>query len=287
MSLKDDLLEGLNEAELLQLARSVSKTSVDEDTSKRVLIKLVKGSLSAEQIKQRVNQTRSPRSVKRWNMNALFLGGVAQVFLIAWGFSGILISIAYPNTSYEVFYVGVAFQTLSILSIIGTALLLVFAVLHMGSMVAIRRRVDGDRMGVVSASAALVASIVGVLYYVLTYLGLTLDIHYNPDGSVSSTSINALGAGVPVAYNLLLTVTMILVGVFFLVCRESFSNAELWMVTGLLYVLAGAFQLGYTSPYYFMYVYLASSAMFIVVGVMGAICFFTGKYAKRSKRAHV
>jgi hypothetical protein len=171
----------------------------------------------------------------------------------------------------------------------GAALFLGFAILHTGSMIIIRRRIKGNRMGTVSALIALVSSIVGILYYIFTLLGLTYSV--SQYGIFYAIRLNELGVIIPFVYNLLLSVTMIMVGAFFLIYREHFASRGVLIITGFLYVLLGAFALGYipvpppsgiflaiTSPlsYNLIYqVFVVNSPLFIAAGVMGATCFST------------
>jgi hypothetical protein len=60
VSQKEKALNKLNDRNLLELARSVSKNYVDSGTSRNNLVKIVKASLSIEEIKQKINQTKSP-----------------------------------------------------------------------------------------------------------------------------------------------------------------------------------------------------------------------------------
>ncbi len=279
MSPKDELLKDLDRIELLRLVKSVSKTPVDEKTSKRDLIKIVKSSLSIEETKQKVEEIESTLRAKHWARNEAFIGGIGQVFLTVWGFTGALmyigLSFFFPSV------VGATpIQTLSFWSMIVAAFFLIFAVFDIGSMLIIRRRLNRNRMGIIAASTALVTSVVGILYYMFDYIGLTYDINYSPYGYYYTT-INALGIAIPFVYNLLLAIAMILTGVFFFFHRGCFSNMELSIVAGLLYVLAGAFQLSYSQSSVFSfsyafisYVFVVSSPLFIVAGVVGTSCFF-------------
>jgi hypothetical protein len=164
---------------------------------------------------------------------------------------------------------------------IGAAFFFLFAILNATSMILIHGRLRGNKTGIISAMIALVTSLVGIIYYIFSYMGLTYDTSKVLFGPLYS--INGLGISISFVYNILLAVTMILVGVFFFFCRECFSSI-LSVLGGLLFVLAGAFQLnynpGYTLQFSYYYaifgvVFLVSSPLSFAAAVVGASCFFS------------
>jgi hypothetical protein len=278
MGQKDRLLKDLSDGELHRLLQSASRT-VDKSANKVDLIDLAKESFSVEELKQKIKEIKITPFPGQLDRKTLFLGGIGQAFLTAWGFASALIYISYSFFFPQVFGAA-SIQTLTIWSMIGTVFFFIFAILNLTSMVLIRGRLKGNRIGVVSATIALVTSVVGILYYIFSYIGLTYDTIHSPYGDY--VAINGLGIAVPFVYNLLLAATMILIGVFFFFRCECFSSIGLSILAGLLYVLAGAFLLNYTPPQFFSLsiafvssVFFVSSPLSIAAGVVGASCFFS------------
>ncbi len=85
VSQKEEALSRLNDRELLDLARSVSQNYVVKDTSRKNLIKIVKESLSVEEIKQKVSERKSPLKTKTKRDRAFNIGAVGQAFLVIYG----------------------------------------------------------------------------------------------------------------------------------------------------------------------------------------------------------
>jgi hypothetical protein len=282
LSQKDELLKNLRNDELLQLAEPLSKKPIDRKMSRKDLLKKVKSSLSTEEIKLKVNQIRSPEPKKQRTRNKLFTGGIAQVLFTVWSFVSAL---TYISFTYF-FTFGINLKILTILGLIDTFFLLLSAFLNTILVMSLRGRFGESTIGLTSGATWLVASIIGVLYYICDFAGLTYDIVAPPYGT--GITVNNLGYAMPYAYSLLLAIAMILIGVFFLFDRNLFPSADLPILAGLLYVLAGAFLLTNLPGLYFSfafisYVFLISSPLSIAAGVVGAIVFFTGEQQNESR----
>jgi hypothetical protein len=157
--------------------------------------------------------------------------------------------------------------------IVASTIFLIFAVAHTASTHAMHRVLGGYRVGVYGGIFSAVVGITGMLYSVLAILGITTTTITGPSGNY--TIPNILGVGLPIVYNASLTLTLILIGMFFIANRRQFSKGELWFLTGAVYILEGASQLGFSlSSYVSLYYYLPTSL--ILSGILGATCLLTG-----------
>jgi hypothetical protein len=249
------------------------------DASRKNLIKIVKGSLSLEEIKQKVNEARNPLKTKTKRDKAFIMAGVAQAFLVIYGiatyvifFVSVYAAVVYP---YQLSYI----QSNAILGLVAAAFFLIFTVLNLSSMIALRQRLSGNRSGMISGSIGLVSSIFGLIYYIATFLGLTYQTVEISPGNFQAI-ITLLGNLLPVIYTALITSTMILIGVFFLLNRRRLSDSELSMATGIIYIFAGSS--GVSLPSYFSYYYatFAEPTLFIIAGALGLACFLARKLAE-------
>ncbi len=156
------------------------------------------------------------------------------------------------------------------------ALFLVFTVLNMSSMIALQQRLSGNRSGIISGSIGLVASIFGLIYYLATFFGLTYEtVEVSP--GYFQPRYTALGDLLPVVYAALIASAMILIGVFFLLCRKQLSDSELSLVTGIVYIFAGSNGVSLASYLSYFYVYTVEPALFIMAGALGLACFLARK----------
>jgi hypothetical protein len=150
---------------------------------------------------------------------------------------------------------------------------LIFAVAHTVSTTRLHRALGGYRVGVYGGIFGTVVGVTGLLFSVLAILGMTTTTIYNPSGNY--TIPNILGVGLPIVYNASLTLTLILIGMFFIANRREFLGGELWSLTGAVYVLEGVSQLSFSSiSLVSLYYYLPTSL--ILCGALGAICMLTG-----------
>jgi hypothetical protein len=204
----------------------------------------------------------TPKGLKGCGMGQIVLAISAAVSSMAYRIT--LLS-SDPMSNYVIILLPVG--------IITSIIFLVFAVVHAASANMVHRVLGGYRVGVYGGIFGTVVGVTSLLYSVLASLGMTTTTVYNPSGNY--TIPNILGVGLPIVYNAFLTLTLILIGMFFIANRKEFSRGELWSLTGTVYVLEGASQLGFSSSSFAsLYYYLPTSL--ILCGVLGAICLLTG-----------
>jgi hypothetical protein len=252
---KDELLRGLDSNVLLQLAKSVSESSIDSGTTRAELVELIKESMSIEEINRKLKQMDGTAWSSELAGVKLTAGGVGQVLLAA---SGVIGTTGY----YSVIISGGALsfsQLLAPWGLVSSVLVLLFAVFLTSSVVKIPREIGG-RVGRVTSLFGVLSAIVGMLSFSLEIMNVAL---------VSYLSIPYLILSV--SYSWLLGTTMALLGTFFLVCRKHSSSSDLWTASGILYIVGGGSMFGISG------LPLIPSASFIAA-VFGAICFFTGKF---------
>jgi hypothetical protein len=265
MSQKEGSLNKLDDGRLLELARSVSKNYVDSGTSRNSLIKIVKASLSIEEIKKKVAETMNPLEKETGRDIAFTLGAMGQVFLLIYGIANYLLFFAPLYLPPVYLYSDTYVQRNAVLGTIGAVLFLIFAVLNMSSMIALRARLSGNRAGVISGSVGLIASILGMLYYLATILGVT---YYNE-----------LSIILPVMYAVLIASTMVLIGVFFLLYRRRFSDGDVSMAAGIVYIFAGSTEVSILSYPVYYSAYVVNPPLFLVAGALGLACFLARRAA--------
>ena len=260
MSKKDEALRDLGDGELLELARSVSKSPISDGTSTSVLKKIIKESLSIEEIKEKLKlKPKRPEpnvatyvgtseSIQR----GLRLGSIGQVFLLVSSVLGLL-------PSYLSYLYTLGFDIYIFSYSVGIVCSIIFFVFVFLFWVSTRKVTGnyGDRhswkfgffCGIVASVALLVLDILSLYsaltgYYMLAFLIVIL----------------------PLVYDAFLASTLILVGVFFVLHRKNFANSEVWLVTGVFYVYAGVLSL----PTAYFSSLLPSS---LAPAIIGTLCF--------------
>jgi hypothetical protein len=261
-SRKDDLLRRIDSDSLLRLARSVSESPVENGVARAELLRIVKESLSVEEIQNRAKMMEVDPDSQVFTEDELVSGGVGQVLL---GVSGATGTIGYylAITSMG----GDPYSTIAVWDFISSILFLIFAILTTVSVRKMTGKLGGSRVGTATCVFGLITAIIGLLFYGLAILGV-VDI--SPYIGYNS---NILYVVLLVSFSWLVGLTMALLGAFFLMCREHSPNRELWLAGGILYLVAGASELGITSLLIFPVVSL-------IAPTIGAVCFFTGKPAK-------
>jgi hypothetical protein len=259
---KDELLQGLDLEALQRIARSVSSSPIKSGTSKVELLKIVKESLSTQEIKDKLKQVQGGAKFKLTGYD-LKAGGIGQVFLAVFGALNTLAYFVLLMTGGTIDY----YRNLAPWGLIGSILLLVFAILLRVSIAKITWKVGGSRIGTLTSLFAYIAAIIGIVYYVLTLLGITTI------ATFGSSSLNLLGYLLVLSYTILIGMTMALLGVFFLLYREYSPSRELWMAGGIIYIIAGASEFSLTTSLYI------PTAPF-VAGIIGAACFLAKEALK-------
>jgi len=274
MSQKDDVLSRLSDRQLLEMARSVQGDDVRSDTSRNDLIKIVKGSLSLDEIKQRSLKARS--AVAQQNSPDIKIGGmkigaIAQVFLVIWSIALAAVNVvdSYISSTIPFF---TTIQSEALLSIPVSLILIIFAFLDIGAMAKMRSALSGNRIGMIGGIVALFASLTGTLNYGLTYLGLTVQM-VPFDGGTEEIATLA-GIITPFLYDILLGLAMLFVGLFFLVNRKRFANDDLWLATGIVFLIIASSQFGLIYVSYLSLV-IQYNGILIGAGAMGAACFMS------------
>ncbi|MFX0089677.1 MAG: hypothetical protein ACFE7S_07225 [Candidatus Hodarchaeota archaeon] len=117
---------------------------------------------------------------------------------------------------------------------------LILAILLLISTVKMTRRFKGNQAGTIGAVFGIFAAILYILYHGLPLLGIGMELQEimgywillpNP----VFESLNVFGS-------ILLGLSMVLIGVFFLVYREYFSNNGIWLATGVTFIMGGVFS---------------------------------------------
>lgn len=283
MSQKEEALNRLGDRELLELARSTSKDKIDDGTSRSSLIEIVKASFSLKEIKQKVDQIRNPLKTSTVRDKAFTIGGVGQLFLIIYGIASYLIAVISSTlvSLYGLYGELSRIKAYAVFGIIGITFFFVFSLLNMSSMVSLRVRFSGNRLGLIIGSIALAASILPMSYHVATLLGLTYEI-VTPSIGTEYVSYNVLGTFLPYASAVLMQLTFTLIGVFFLVRRKRFPDGDISLAAGIVYIFAGSLgvnpYIGYPYiGYSYFSVFFTVPFLVIMAGAMGAASFLARK----------
>jgi hypothetical protein len=257
---KEELLERIDSDTLLRLAESVSESPMKSDLTRAELLKIVKESLSIEEIRRKAKlMGGSPKSGKLTERE-LTAGGVGQISLA--------ISSAISNVAYYLTLMGSADYrtTYGAWNLVGSAFFVVFVILLAVSVVKITRKIGGGRLGAAICVLGSITATIGVLIFGLMALGILVE--YSLYGGVS-----VLYMVLMISYAWLLGITVILFGAFFLVCREFAPSSELWLAGGVLYIVSGAAEFSIYSLVY------PQNTLF-TAAVIGAVCFLMKKVAK-------
>jgi len=264
VSKKDELLQGLDSGALLELAKSVSGSPIKSGATRANLLKIVKESLSVEEIKRKVKQMKRGPEAEELTRDELTSGGVGQLLL---AISGAINVIAY----FVTLMVGGTlnyYQAIAPWGLVSSVIFLIFAILLRVSIVKIAWKLGSSGVGTATSLFGLIAALTGIVYYVLTILGVTTVQYFGVSGG-----LNILGLVLAISYTLLVGITMALLGVFFLLCREYSPSSELWMAGGIIYIVAGASEFSLLSSLYL-------PAAPFVAGIIGATCFLARKAAR-------
>jgi uncharacterized membrane protein len=253
-SKKDELLQGLDSSALLKLARSVSESPVESGTTRAELVKIIKGSLSVEEITMKLKQEEGASKVYGLTGTELRMGSVGQVFLTVYGLISTFNNPAFTSLIGAYGY----YQTSAIWGLIGSISFLLFAVLLTVSILKIPREIGG-RAGRVTCLLGTVAAIVGII---LNLLGLA--------GTAESIYQGLVSLILSILDSWLVGATLTLFGVFFLACQKHFSNGDLWTASGVLYIVSGGSLFGIVG------LLVGPSASF-VAAIFGAVCFRSAK----------
>jgi hypothetical protein len=288
MGQKEEFLRRLDDSELLELAKSVSKDQIDSRKSRNNLIKIVKASLSLEEIKQKVDGTVNPVKIIAPRSKALTLGGVGQLFFVMYGIvSLILMSLPPVIISLPSNFIGIPvsiIQETAVSDFIEAGPLMVFAVLNMASMAALRRGFSGNKMGLISGSIALASSSLAMSYSIATILGLTYTIVEPPP--LEGGNYNLLSTFLQGFNVVLMMLSLALIGVFFVVHCQQFPGGDISLAAGFVYMFACFVSLSVSiqSLRYFLeygYNYGYSNTFLpvpmVIAGALGAGCFLAQK----------
>jgi hypothetical protein len=282
---KEELLSRLDDRDLLELARSVSKEQIDSRTGRNNLIKMVKASLSIEEIKQKINGTGGPAKIIAPRSKALTLGGSGQFFFVMYGIVSLIYASLPPIIYAEPFTLSgipvTIIQEVAVFDFIESGLLMVFAVLNMISMTALRGEFSGNKMGLISGSIALASSTLAMFYSIATtYVNTVI-----PPGLNEPPNYYLLGT-LQVFTSVLMMLTLVLIGVFFVVHHRHLPGGDICLVAGFAYMFAcfvslsvSIQSLSYLLDYGYYY---AGSNTFVpvpsvIAGALGAGCFLAQK----------
>jgi hypothetical protein len=200
------------------------------------------------------------------------------VFFVIYGIVSWIVT-SLPPTHYPVLIAlpVVGIQEGAVLGLAEAGLLMVFAVLNMVSMTALRKEFSGNKTGLISGSIALATSTLAMFYNIATILGLTYTIVVPPPG-LEQANYNLLGTVLPVFNLVLMILTLASIGVFFFVHSRQLPGGGISLVAGFMYVFASIPSLSYLVDGYYYYAYIFPPFI-IIAGALGAACFLAQKTA--------
>lgn len=153
---------------------------------------------------------------------------------------------------------------------------LIFALLFWISMAKLARTYGGNRLGRIGAKVGVLAGVMNIMFYLL----LDLDYFFRGAGINIYRAFflyHSFWRYVPV---FLLALTLVMVGIFFILNRELFSYRILWVATGVVFIAASGFEFIwslrnlYTIP--LLWVDVGEGLVFLA-GLLGAVSFLTSK----------
>lgn len=260
-SKKDELLQRLDSSVLLKLARSVSESPVESGTARAELVRIIKGSLSTEEITRKLKQEKMGSKDYRLTGAELKAGGIGQVFLAISAAMNILAYLENSTILYIDFFwpwaILLPYMAFPLWGFLSSIFVLLFVILLTVSMVKMPRKIGGS-VGRATSLFGMIAAIDGIILYSSVNLGLV---------QFYLSDINVVLA---MAYGPLLGVAMALFGAFFLVCHKYSGSGDLWIASGVLYLVNGGFLLEMAlSPF---------PSASIIAAIFGAICFLKGNF---------
>lgn len=115
------------------------------------------------------------------------------------------------------------------------------AILLLISTVKTTRRFKDNQAGTIGAIFGIFTAILYLLYHTLPLLGIGMELqqimgYWTLLPNPIFESLNVIGS-------ILLGLSMSLIGVFFLVYREYFSNSGIWLAAGITFIMGGTFSL--------------------------------------------
>jgi hypothetical protein len=264
---KDELLGHVDSDTLLRLAESVSESPMKSGVTRAELLKIVKRSLSIEEIRRKAKQMGGGPQSGELTRRELMAGGVGQILLAV---SGVVDTAGFLTA----IYLGLGYRTIygfsEPASLVSSVIFLVFVLLLMVSIVRITRGIGGRGLGAATCLFGLAAALTGIICGVL----LTLT----PPQEYYGVGLGNVLVGVYIViYPAFVGITMTLLGAFILTCREYSPNSDLWMAGGIVYIVSGGSQFSIIASYY-----IPIGAF--VSGIIGAICFLTKRVERKAER---
>jgi hypothetical protein len=200
-------------------------------------------------------------------------GGAGQILLaVAQGIS--LLFMPFLLLSFFYYYSSFSFIT----DIVTYSIFLAFAILLLATMPKAARRFNGNQVGTVGAIFGLIAAVMGIVYDILSVMGVTWTYfsYWNGYSYTYYSYLNNLGLIMLILIEVFVGLTMVLLGSFFIVYRKYLSDGGLWLATGIIYIIAGAFD-------FTVVLTIVGTILTIVSAIMGAVCFF-GSRALQTRR---
>ena len=257
MSKKEEALRNLSDDQLIAVAASVSGPPISSKTSRGELIKIIKNSLSLQEIEEKSGHRLRETNIALISGNELRLGGVGQVFLAAsFALYGILGLYIYSPVMYNFYQ-----QSMAPFGIASSALLFIFAILLGLSMFKVAAKLRGNVVGEAGSLLGFAAALTGIVYYV-SILSETIS----GGGVLYSYTPDVLGLLLAIMFEVFLGSTWVLLGVFFLMHHNQSMNSGLWQTTGIVYIIAGSIGLN-------SIMYPLVPVLIVLAGFMGATCF--------------
>lgn len=122
----------------------------------------------------------------------------------------------------------------------------------------------------VAAIIAVIASILSSMLTLLLVFSLSSPIFTTAGFDILFYNLNILGWALFVAEDLFGGLMMISIGVLFILWRRKLKTGDLWLATGIIYIIAGVFD-------FTIYLTLVGVIIAIVAGVLGRESFLTSK----------
>lgn len=153
---------------------------------------------------------------------------------------------------------------MSLVGIFVAFIFLIFVIAFRVSSGRIDGRFPPRRLGTAVFALGLIAFITMAFFYGCLLLGqaVAFPVYYLSAMGQFLLSLQTIGA-------ISVDLTLVSTGIFLMVHRRLYSDSELWLIAGLIYVMAGISGLAYPIIFEF-------PSTTVVAGIVGATCFLSG-----------
>jgi hypothetical protein len=285
LSKKDEALNKLDGKKLLELARSVSEKTIDGQTSRTDLTKIIGAALSLEEIRRKLVEMGVLMERGGMRDKALTIRAIGQVFLVIYAIavlivSGFTVLVLYASSSYWWLNIGAN----AFLELVALVFFMIFDVLSLLAMISLPEKSFSNGGGIISGLIGLVTSAIGIFYYGAAIFGLTywVNLNSNPGHPAAQLYYTSLGVLLQSVYPLSLDLTFVSIGTFFLLRSGRFPLRGVSLAAGMVYLLASTTGEYAVMSYGFTYVYFVGPFLLVAAGALGLSCFLSERSAKRA-----